>query len=430
MPRDTLALDKSARVYDEYGRLRVEFSHITKAMICPYFGKEIPGYEQLGLDGNRIYKMLRHPDEIKKAADSFSNLPLLLIHKATTATAHDRKVVVGTVGATEWKPPYLDANLCVWDQEGIACIESGAQAELSCGYGYLPDMTPGAYEGENYDGVMRDMVGNHVTLVDVGRAGSDVVVADKSPFFQGKFNMKLKTAQAQMLAGALSVYLKPKLAQDAAVGDLGALLANVKAATFAKERPALVASIKAKFHALLAQDQNLSDLDAVLASLAMDADSDEDEEDDPDNPGQRRKKVAKDATGDLEGNSDDGPTANQKQAMDAAIAAGVARAVAKIKTELQAELATDSAALAEARIAVAPLVGVVALDSAAAVYRFALDHAGVKTAGVDPSAFKPMYDMLAANRATAPAPAAIALDAAAATAMKADFADLGRIGRI
>ncbi|MCV5420626.1 DUF2213 domain-containing protein, partial [Escherichia coli] len=32
-----------------------------------------------------------------------------------------------------------------------------------------------------YDGVMRDIVGNHVALVTEGRAGSDVVVGDSIP---------------------------------------------------------------------------------------------------------------------------------------------------------------------------------------------------------------------------------------------------------
>jgi hypothetical protein len=39
-------------------------------------------------------------------------------------------------------------------------------------------MTPGTYGGIKYDGVMRDIVGNHVALVEEGRAGADVHVGD------------------------------------------------------------------------------------------------------------------------------------------------------------------------------------------------------------------------------------------------------------
>ena len=42
-------------------------------------------------------------------------------------------------------------------------------------------MTPGDYQGEPYDGLMRDIVGNHVALVREGRAGADVVVGDMLP---------------------------------------------------------------------------------------------------------------------------------------------------------------------------------------------------------------------------------------------------------
>ncbi len=41
-------------------------------------------------------------------------------------------------------------------------------------------MTPGSYNGEAYDGVMRDIAGNHVALVVQGRAGADVLVNDSA----------------------------------------------------------------------------------------------------------------------------------------------------------------------------------------------------------------------------------------------------------
>lgn len=427
MPRDTFAFDKSARVYDADGRLRVQFSNISKAMVSPYWGKEIPGWEALGLDGNKIYNLLRAPEELEKAAATFSNVPLLIIHKGTTADNHDKRVVVGTVGDAAWKPPYVEASLCVWSEDGIAGIESKQQTELSCGYRYRPDMTPGVYEGTAYDGVMRDIIGNHVALVELGRAGSDVVVADKNPFFQGK-QMKLKTAQAQTVAGALRVYLTPKLAQDAAVGDLSALLADVRAATFAKDRPALVTAITAAFTPKLAKDASLGDLDTVLASLAMDADSDgdDDEEDDPDNPGKRRKKIAKDSPADLEGNTKNGPQANEEQAkaMDAAIQRGIAAGLATVKVDLKKELAQDADALQIARRDVESIVGVCALDSASATYKFALDTAKVDTFGADPSAYHAIFKAHMASQGQKVQH--IALDSASVKSVEARFPAINR----
>lgn len=37
-------------------------------------------------------------------------------------------------------------------------------------------MTPGSFQGECYDGVMRDMIGDHMALVKEGRAGPEVAV--------------------------------------------------------------------------------------------------------------------------------------------------------------------------------------------------------------------------------------------------------------
>jgi hypothetical protein len=39
-------------------------------------------------------------------------------------------------------------------------------------------MTPGTYKGQPYDGRMTDIVGNHIALVEEGRAGADVHVND------------------------------------------------------------------------------------------------------------------------------------------------------------------------------------------------------------------------------------------------------------
>ena len=66
-----------ARTFDLDGRLRVEKTNISKANVCGYRGAEIPDAEALGLDLNRTYRLLRDPDELKKAAKSFAQIPIL-----------------------------------------------------------------------------------------------------------------------------------------------------------------------------------------------------------------------------------------------------------------------------------------------------------------------------------------------------------------
>lgn len=175
-----LALDRdSVRKIDKDGRMRVELANISKACINPYVGHEIPGWEDLGLDPDRIYRLLRDPDELERAAPTFNGVQLLKKHIPVSAKDPQRWDIVGTTGSeTAFDAPYLRNSLFVWTQDGIDLIESGDQQELSCGYHYRPDMTPGTYQGEHYDGVMRDIVGNHVALVKDGRAGPDVLVGD------------------------------------------------------------------------------------------------------------------------------------------------------------------------------------------------------------------------------------------------------------
>ena len=46
-----MAMDRaSVRRRDANGFLHVEISNISKANVCPYYGAEIPGHEQLGLE--------------------------------------------------------------------------------------------------------------------------------------------------------------------------------------------------------------------------------------------------------------------------------------------------------------------------------------------------------------------------------------------
>lgn len=378
MPEVRLAFDKSARRIDPDGRLFVEASNISKATVNPYLGSEIPDGDSLGLDPARVYMLLRDPAELAAAASTFANLPLLIKHVPVSAAEPRQDLVVGSTGSdVAFEAPYLRCSLSVWDAKAIAGIESKEQTELSSAYRYRADMTPGTFEGLAYDGVMRDLCGNHVALVDIGRAGSDVVVSDQNPFVQRGQIMptsKRKPIPSDLVQGLIATTvasLKPLLATDASPEAL-------------------------RNHLLkLAADTELAAMDPALDEAP---DDDDEMEDDPDKPGAKRKKVKAamdtDPPADPEGGA-------KKPAMDAA---AVAKAI-KLATDAAVPLAVAQAvaatnALHEARALVAPLVGAVALDSAEAVYKFALDHAKVPTNGVHPSAYRALVEMLARPAAT------------------------------
>ena len=182
-----VAFDKqSQRRIDAQGFLHVEGCNISKNTVNPYFGSEIPNWKALGLDAKKIYNVLRPAAELEKAAPTFNNLPLLDGHKAVAADELDdpdlKRYVVGSTGTDAvFDGRYLKNSIVVWTSGAIDGVSTGEQHELSCAYRYDFVHAPGTFEGQAYDGYMTNIVGNHVALVEEGRAGHDVVVADAQP---------------------------------------------------------------------------------------------------------------------------------------------------------------------------------------------------------------------------------------------------------
>lgn len=364
--RLSIAQDRSLRSYDQDGRLHVESSNISKATVNPYYGSEIPNYRQLGLEPKKVYYLLRDPEELEKAAPTFNNLPLLNKHIPVSADEPQKEVIAGTTGSdTVFEDGYLKCSLAVWDAEAIAGIESGEQVELSSAYRYTADMTAGEFEGRHYDGVMRDIVGNHVALVDVGRAGRDVVVSDADPFHERK-TMKLKAGAKARIQAAV----QPLLAQDAELSPdellqvIGLLNNEVQTAQDdgGELPPENVENV--------GTDGDDSDDGENNTAPAEDEEPEKTAEDEaPEAPEGGAPKPAQDA-------------AISKMAMDAAIQ----KAVAAERKRAQA--------LAAAQREVAHIVGDVAMDNAADVYKFALEQSGIDVTGVHPSAYRAMVGML------------------------------------
>ena len=115
-------------------------------------------------------------------------------------------------------------SLVVWAGPYIEKIESEVQKELSSAYRYEADMTPGNADGVPYDGVMRGIIGNHVALVEEGRAGPDVVVGDSAV---GKDRMKMSRATKARIAADVKRITAPLMAKDADLAGLGSFLQSL-----------------------------------------------------------------------------------------------------------------------------------------------------------------------------------------------------------
>lgn len=214
-----LTLDaKSKRYKDENGFLHVAVSNISKETVNPYYGYEVPKFEALGLDAKTIYQVYRKGDELKASAPTFVNLPLMRDHHEDSADSPQREHRVGSLGSdVVFSSPYLQCSLCVTDGEAIRKIESGKRMELSAAYRYEPVLQSGTFDGMPYDIVMTEIRANHVALVEEGRAGPDVVVADE----QIKGDTMSKKILAKALESATANLRKiKKVIGDSANADL------------------------------------------------------------------------------------------------------------------------------------------------------------------------------------------------------------------
>lgn len=384
---ESLAFDRaSVRTIDANGRLQISRTNISKANVNGYYGREIPRSEELGLEPNKLYRLWRHPDELRKAAKTFNNIPVLSKHIPDFPTDPPNEFRVGvTHSNAEFDGTYLTVGMSIWDNSAIAGIESGEQRELSASYKYVADMTPGVTpDGEPYDGVMRDIFGNHEALVPDGRAGPDVLVADSLP-------PELNHMRKHKVA-AIRATLKPLLAQDA---DLEA-----------EVRKALLALDEAEKEDEK-ENKPADDEDDDEKDKKKTADDEDDEED------KDKKKTAEDE-------DDEEDDKVSKTAMDSAI-------------RLAADSATKKAAenfrkIREAEQVVRPLIGdVVAMDSAEDVYRTALEQSGVDISGVHPSAYSAMVKMAISQKENSRP--VIAQDSASVSEFEKAFPTAGKLKR-
>lgn len=70
---------------------------------------------------------------------------------------------------------FVKAVMTITDKDAIERIMRGDAREVSAGYRVNYDPTPGVTEnGENYDGIQKEIIGNHIAIVRRGRAGPQV----------------------------------------------------------------------------------------------------------------------------------------------------------------------------------------------------------------------------------------------------------------
>ena len=154
--------------FDQDGRLLMPRVPLTAATIDTYWGREL---HRPGFDPDRVYRLLRHPDALRKAVRTFKGIPLLSRHTSKREIAPD--LIAGTIGTdAAFDGEILSASVFVWMQNAIDAIGRDELPALSAGYDFNVAMTPGRYRGEAYDGILTDIAGHHCALVDASRSGT------------------------------------------------------------------------------------------------------------------------------------------------------------------------------------------------------------------------------------------------------------------
>lgn len=175
---DALTLDAPRRTSDGYMALRAKAA---RTGVYQYLGSEIDPGNAHGLRDAGMVNVLRDDAAVfdTKSAHSFIGKPVTDNHPSVAVNAanwrdHARGVVMGAMREGE----YLAFDLLLTDGDTIAAVDAGKR-ELS--NGYAAELTFGDFDGPGGVKCVAKQIsitGNHVAIVDKGRAGPSCAISD------------------------------------------------------------------------------------------------------------------------------------------------------------------------------------------------------------------------------------------------------------
>lgn len=168
---------------------------IARVGIQTYKASEFPALVKKGMSPNKTIRLYRGADELLKASTvkSYENATITNGHPAgyVVHSKNWRKVSHGEGRDMKVTGDSITGNLILKDEKGLKALDSGKKF-TSGGYKFDLDLTPGIFNGDSYDGVQRNIEGNHIALTDKPRGGHTLRVADS----RGEKIMKLVTVDS------------------------------------------------------------------------------------------------------------------------------------------------------------------------------------------------------------------------------------------
>ena len=268
---DALTMDAPRRTADGYLVTRARAARVG---IYDYLAAEIGAPDRF--KPTDVVKVYRDAAEVfaADAVRSFIGRPITNDHPAEPVNAANwRDHARGTVMGAMRDGDYLAFDLVLMDQAAIKAVEAGKR-ELSNGYACQLDWTPGTTpDGQHYDARLVGIRGNHVALVDAGRAGPNCAIkvgdgfaiCDANPASLAGISTKENIRMSTITIDGLPVNLGDEAAvraviakKDQALADAQAQLedANAKVGTLTGEKAVL--------------EQSLADAKALADPAALD----------------------------------------------------------------------------------------------------------------------------------------------------------------
>lgn len=141
-----------------------------------YLGQELPSAFAIPY-GHKV-KVFRSPEELfsERTISSFEGKPVTNMHPVSNLTLDTAPMIArGHVQNVRPDGEFLIADLFIMDAGLISEIQNKLKREVSSGYDCAWfDLGDGKYE-------QREIVGNHVAVVQNGRAGARVAIQDQKP---------------------------------------------------------------------------------------------------------------------------------------------------------------------------------------------------------------------------------------------------------
>ena len=279
---DALTLDAPRRTSDGYMAVRAKAA---RTGTYAYLGSEIDPDNKHGLRDAGMVNVLRDADAVfdPLSAHSFIGKPITDNHPTVAVNAKNwRDHARGTVMGAKWEEGgYLAFDLMLTDSDTIDAVDAGKR-ELS--NGYAAELQFGDFDGPGGVKCVAKQIaikGNHVAIVDRGRAGpscaitDSVAICDANPAFLADLTPPLEKPAMKIRIGDAEVDATNgeavRIANDAREGAFKEL--QTKVGTLTADLATANTTIQAKDGEIVALTAKLADAEVTPAKLQQLADA-------------------------------------------------------------------------------------------------------------------------------------------------------------